>query len=129
MFETLLDLARDPTAWSALVALVAMEVVLGIDNLIFVSIISNKLPPETRDRARRLGIALALVLRLALLGMVAFIVQLTQPVITVLGLDFSWRDMILLAGGLSSCGRRRKRFITMWTPIPAPTCSIPSRRR
>jgi predicted tellurium resistance membrane protein TerC len=120
MFETLLDLARDPTAWSALVALVAMEVVLGIDNLIFVSIISNKLPPGTRDRARRIGIALALVLRLALLAMVAFIVQLTQPVITVLGWDFSWRDMILLAGGLFLVWKATKEIHHNVDPDPGP---------
>jgi predicted tellurium resistance membrane protein TerC len=94
MPESLLALATDPTAWSALVALIAMEVVLGIDNLIFISIVSNKLPETSRDRARRLGIALALVLRLVLLGMVAFIVQLTERVFSLAGLAFSWRDMI-----------------------------------
>ena len=100
MLDSLIVLATDPAAWTALIALVAMEVVLGIDNLIFISIISNKLPEASRDRARHLGIGLALVLRLTLLGMVAFIVQLTEPVFTLFSIDFSWRDMILIAGGL-----------------------------
>jgi predicted tellurium resistance membrane protein TerC len=90
----------DPTAWVALLTLVAMEVVLGIDNLIFISVLTNKLPESQRSRARRIGISGALVLRLALLGTIAWIVQLTQPVFTVLGNEFSWRDLILLAGGL-----------------------------
>jgi predicted tellurium resistance membrane protein TerC len=93
-------LAADPAAWLALVTLIAMEVVLGIDNLIFISILTNKLPEQFRARARRIGIALALIMRLALLGMVAVIVKLTTPVLEVMGKAFSWRDLILLAGGL-----------------------------
>jgi predicted tellurium resistance membrane protein TerC len=93
MSETLLALVYDPAAWSALAALIAMEIVLGIDNLIFVSIISNKLGPDRRDHARRLGLALALVLRLALLAAVAFVVQLTEPVLAVWGMEFSWPDI------------------------------------
>jgi predicted tellurium resistance membrane protein TerC len=93
-------LAADPAAWAALAALIAMEVVLGIDNLIFISILTNKLPEAQRARARRIGIALALVLRLALLGTVAWIVQLTEPLVTLFGHDLSARDLILIAGGL-----------------------------
>ncbi len=96
----LLALSTDPTAWAALTALVAMEVVLGIDNLIFISILTNKLPEHQRARARRLGIGGALVLRLALLGTVAIIVQLTEPLFTIFDQEFSWRDLILIAGGL-----------------------------
>ena len=77
---SLLALAADPAAWLALITLIAMEVVLGIDNLIFISILTNKLPEAQRDRARRLGIGLALVMRLALLGTVAIIVRMTDPV-------------------------------------------------
>jgi len=84
----------------ALITLVVMEVVLGIDNLIFISILTNKLPPEHRERARKVGIGLALVLRLALLGMVAWIVTLTTPVFELFGHGFSWKDIILLVGGL-----------------------------
>ena len=98
--EQLLLLARDPNAWAALATLVVMEVVLGIDNLIFISILTNKLPEHQRSRARRLGIALAVIMRLALLGTVAFIVKLTQPLFSVAGHAFSWRDLILIAGGL-----------------------------
>lgn len=91
---------NDPTAWVALLTLVVLEIVLGIDNLIFISILTNKLPAQHRTKARRIGIGLALIMRLALLGTVALIVRLTQPVITVLGQSFSWRDIILIAGGL-----------------------------
>ncbi|WP_095157652.1 MULTISPECIES: TerC family protein [Pseudomonas] len=98
--EYLLELAASPTAWVALATLVAMEIVLGIDNLIFISILTNKLPEEFRSKARRIGISMALVMRLALLSTVAWIVQLTEPVIDILGKSFSWKDMILIAGGL-----------------------------
>ncbi len=86
--------------WIALATLVAMEIVLGIDNLIFISILSNKLPEKDRARARRLGIGAALVMRLLLLATVSWIAQLTAPVFSIAGKDFSWRDIILLAGGL-----------------------------
>ena len=98
--EYLLELAVSPAAWVALATLVVMEVVLGIDNLIFISILTNKLPEEHRAKARRLGISMALILRLGLLSTVAFIVSLTQPVFEVLGHAFSWKDVILIAGGL-----------------------------
>lgn len=98
--EQLLALASDPAAWAALATLVVMEVVLGIDNLIFISILTNKLPAEQQGKARRIGIGLALLLRLALLGTVAVIVQLTEPLFTAFGHGFSWRDIILVAGGL-----------------------------
>jgi predicted tellurium resistance membrane protein TerC len=90
----------DPTAWVALVTLVVLEIVLGIDNLIFISILTNKLPEAQRARARRLGISAALVMRLVLLATISFIVQLTEPVFSALGHGFSWRDLILIAGGL-----------------------------
>ena len=98
--EYLLELAASPTAWVALATLVAMEIVLGIDNLIFISILTNKLPEQYRSKARRVGISMALVMRLALLSTVAWIVQLTEPVVDVFGQSFSWKDMILIAGGL-----------------------------
>ena len=98
--DYLLALLADPAAWVALVTLIVMEVVLGIDNLIFISILTNKLPEHQRPRARRLGIGAALVMRLALLGTIAVIVWLTEPVLTAFGHGFSWRDLILIAGGL-----------------------------
>ena len=100
MLESWLVLMTDPAAWMAFLTLTVMEVVLGVDNLIFISILSNKLPEEQRSRARRIGIAAALVLRLLLLATVAWIVQLTDPVLALFGLEFSWKDMILIAGGL-----------------------------
>lgn len=90
----------DPANWAAIAALIAMEVVLGIDNLIFISILTNKLPETQRARARRIGIGLALGLRLGLLSFVAFIVTLTRPIFEAFGHPFSWRDLILIAGGL-----------------------------
>lgn len=90
----------DPANWAALAALVTMEVVLGIDNLIFISILTNKLPEQYRARARSIGIGMALGLRLVLLSLVAFIVTLTRPVIDLFGHPLSWRDIILVAGGL-----------------------------
>ncbi|CAM3347712.1 TerC family protein [Methylobacterium mesophilicum] len=96
----LIQLASQPAIWAALATLIVMEVVLGVDNLIFISILTNKLPADQQTRARRIGIGLALILRLGLLGTVAFIVHLTEPVFSVLGQDFSWRDLILIGGGL-----------------------------
>ena len=106
MFEGLGVLLTDPAAWAALITLVVMEVVLGIDNLIFISILSIKLPPEHRQRTRRIGIGLALVMRLGLLLAIGWIIGLKATVFN-LGLsgagwetDFSWKDLILIAGGL-----------------------------
>ncbi|MBN3851289.1 TerC family protein [Paraburkholderia sp. Ac-20342] len=98
--DTLLALAADPATWAALLTLIVMEIVLGIDNLIFISILSNKLPAAQRARTQRLGLMLALVMRLTLLGTVAWIAQLTEAVFTLFGHGFSWRDLILLGGGL-----------------------------
>lgn len=106
MLESITPLLSDPAAWAALVTLVVMEVVLGIDNLIFISILSNKLPPEHRKRTRRIGIGLALIMRLGLLMTIGWIMGLTQPVFD-LGIqgasfetEFTWKDLILIAGGL-----------------------------
>ena len=90
----------NPTAWVALVTLIVLEVVLGIDNLIFISILTNKLPVEHQARARRLGIGAALIMRLLLLATISFIVQLTEPLFELFDHGFSWRDLILIAGGL-----------------------------
>ena len=98
--DSLLALMTSPAAWLALATLVVMEVVLGIDNLVFVALVSNKLPEESRRKGRAIGLGLALGLRLVLLSALVFIVRLTQPVLTLLGHEFSWRDLILLAGGL-----------------------------
>jgi predicted tellurium resistance membrane protein TerC len=99
-WQTYFSFVNSPEGWIALATLVAMEIVLGIDNLIFISILSNKLPEAQRARARRLGISAALIMRLALLATISWITQLTQPLFTALGHAFSWRDIILIAGGL-----------------------------
>ncbi len=100
MIDSLLILASDPAAWLALLTLTVMELVLGIDNLLFISVLSNKLPEEERSFARRVGIAAALILRLALLWTIVWIVHLTEPLFEIFGNPFSWRDLILIAGGL-----------------------------
>jgi predicted tellurium resistance membrane protein TerC len=128
--ETLLTLATEPAAWIALATLITMEVVLGIDNLIFISILTNKLPEQARPRARRIGIGGALVLRLALLGTVAIIVKLTAPIFTIFEHGFSWRDLILIAGASFWCGRQpwRSTIVLIRTPGQTPL-TPPSHRR
>ena len=116
----ILSLFTDPAVWMALATLTAMEVVLGIDNLIFVSVLSNKLPEHQRSRARRIGILAALVLRLLLLGTIAIIIRLTEPVIAVLGLEFSWRDLILIAGGLFLVWKATREIHHSVDPEPGP---------
>lgn len=118
--DQILTLAADPAAWAALVTLMAMEVVLGIDNLIFIAILTNKLPESQRETARRIGIGLALILRLALLGTVAFIVKLTTPILTLFGHGFSWRDLILIAGGLFLVWKATKEIHHRVDPDPSP---------
>jgi predicted tellurium resistance membrane protein TerC len=109
----------DPTALVALATLIVMEVVLGIDNLIFISILTNKLPESQRSKARRIGIGLALILRLGLLGTIAIIVTLTEPIFTMFGHGFSWRDLILIGGGLFLVWKATKEIHHNVDPTPA----------
>lgn len=118
MLEGLAALGSDPTAWIALATLVIMEVVLGIDNLIFISVLTNKLPDSQRVNARRIGIGLALGLRLALLASIAWIVQLTEPVFALFGQDLSWRDIILISGGLFLVWKATKEIHHNIDPTP-----------
>lgn len=90
----------DPAAWAGLATLVILEIVLGIDNLVFIAILADKLPPHQREKARIIGLSLALLMRLLLLASVSWIVTLTYPLFTVLGSEISWRDVILIFGGL-----------------------------
>ena len=119
--EYLLTLLTDPVAWAALATLIAMEVVLGIDNLIFIAVLTNKLPEHQRSKARRLGIGAALLLRLLLLGTIAIIVQLTAPVIVFAALSLSWRDMILIAGGLFLLWKATREIHHLVDPDPEPS--------
>ena len=95
-----MGLVTSPAAWAALLTLILLEVVLGVDNLIFISLLANRLPDESRARTRTIGLVAALVLRLVMLSFLAFLTHLTQPVITFEGFDFSWRDIVLIGGGL-----------------------------
>lgn len=117
--DSIIPLLSDPAAWAALVTLVVMEVVLGIDNLIFISILSNKLPEHQRQRVRRIGIGLALIMRLALLSIIAWLVGLTQPVFELMGHAFSWKDMILIAGGLFLVWKATKEIHHSVDPVPS----------
>jgi predicted tellurium resistance membrane protein TerC len=90
----------DPQTWVALVTLTVLEIVLGIDNIIFISILAGKLPDAARDKARRVGLLAAMVTRILLLLSLAWIIRLTRPLFTVLGNEISGRDLILIAGGL-----------------------------
>ena len=132
MLDSITPLLSDPAAWAALVTLIIMEVVLGIDNLIFISILSNKLPESQRQKVRRIGIGLALIMRLALLSIIAWLVGLTAVVID-LGIigpigengepafetAFSWKDLILLAGGLFLMWKATKEIHHTVDPTPS----------
>ena len=98
--ESMFEWIFTPEGWIALSTLLALEVVLGVDNIIFISILAGKLPEHQRAKARQIGIAVAAVSRLALLFSIAWIVSLTNPVFSVLGNEFSWRDLILIGGGV-----------------------------
>lgn len=93
------EMLLSPELWLSFVTLAGLEVVLGVDNIIFIAILSGRLPPEDREKARKLGLAGAFVSRIGLLSMISWIVRLTEPLFTVLGKEFSGKSLILLAGG------------------------------
>lgn len=95
-----MELFLDPAAWASLITLTALEIVLGVDNIVVLSILTNRLPPRDARRARAIGLGLALALRLTLLSAISWITHLTYPVFAAAGQDFSWRDLILIGGGL-----------------------------
>ncbi|MDO4224229.1 MAG: TerC family protein [Acinetobacter sp.] len=96
----ILEWMSDPSAWVGLVTLIVLEIVLGIDNLVFIAILAEKLPPEKRNLARVVGLTLALAMRLVLLASIAWVVTLTDPLFSIFSLDFSGRDLILIIGGI-----------------------------
>ena len=96
----MLDLLTNPDAWIAFATLTALEIVLGIDNVVFISVLVSRLEPARGARVRQLGLALALVFRIALLFVLTWVMGLTQPIVTLWGNAFSWTDVILIAGGL-----------------------------
>jgi predicted tellurium resistance membrane protein TerC len=95
----MLELLTDPNVWIAFATLTVMEIVLGIDNIVFISVLVSRLPKQDADRARTVGLALALIFRIALLLIISWIIGLTQPALTIFGLELSWKDLILIAGG------------------------------
>lgn len=101
----MIDLFTSPEAWAALLTLTALEIVLGIDNVIFLSVIVSRIPPERARRARQIGLALALLFRILLLTLLVWLIGLTEAVFSVHGFDFSWRDLILIGGGLFLIGK------------------------
>src|SRR6202451_2540179 len=96
----MMALLTSPEGWAALLTLTALEIVLGIDNVIFLSVVVSGIPPAQANRARQIGLALALVFRILLLSILVWLIGLTRAVLTVHDLAFSWRDIILIAGGL-----------------------------
>ena len=101
----MIELLTSPEAWAALLTLTALEIVLGIDNVIFLSVIVSRIPPAQAKRARQIGLALALVFRILLLSLLVWLIGLTQEVVTLRGVGFSWRDIILIGGGLFLIGK------------------------
>jgi predicted tellurium resistance membrane protein TerC len=96
----MIALLTSPEAWAALLTLTVLEIVLGIDNVIFLSVVVSRIPPAQAKRARQIGLALALLFRVLLLSLLVWLTGLTQDVLTLRGMDFSWRDIILMGGGL-----------------------------
>jgi predicted tellurium resistance membrane protein TerC len=96
----MIELLTSPEAWAALLTLTALEIVLGIDNVIFLSVIVSRIPQRQATQARQIGLALALVFRILLLTLLVWLIGLTEAILTVKGMAFSWRDIILIGGGL-----------------------------
>jgi predicted tellurium resistance membrane protein TerC len=96
----MLDLLTDPNAWAALATLTALEVVLGVDNIVFISVLVSRCEPQQGKRARQIGLSLAFVFRIILLLGLTWLMRLTYPVASLFGRDFSWHDIILIAGGV-----------------------------
>jgi predicted tellurium resistance membrane protein TerC len=95
----MMELLTSPEAWAALLTLTALEIVLGIDNVIFISVIVSRIPPAQAKRARQIGLLLALVFRIVLLSVLVWLIGLTEPIVIVRSVELSWRDIILIAGG------------------------------
>lgn len=96
----MIEILSDPQVWASLLTLTALEIVLGIDNVIFLSIVASRLPAHQQRKARQIGLALALIMRLGLLLSITWIASLEHPVLTIAGFALSWRDIVLIGGGL-----------------------------
>src|SRR5882724_9179962 len=124
----MLELLTDPNAWAALVTLTALEIVLGIDNVVFISILVSRLSPTESKRARQLGLSLALIFRILLLFALTTLMRLTYPVFTVFGNAFSWHDLILIAGGLFLIGKATHEIHGEVEPKEADETGVAARR-
>src|ERR1700730_8183419 len=100
VIQIMIELLTSAEAWAALLTLTALEIVLGIDNVIFLSVLVSRVPEPQATRARQIGLALALVFRIALLSLLVWLIGLTEPLITIARTPLSWRDIILIGGGL-----------------------------
>ncbi len=109
-----MDWISDPQAWVGLATLTVLEIVLGIDNIIFISILAGKLPREQQGRARYIGLMLAMLTRIGLLFSLSWIIRLTAPLFSVVGQEISGRDLVLLIGGLFLLAKARTRFTSGW---------------
>ncbi len=109
-----MEFLMDPSIWVGLLTLVVLEIVLGIDNLVFIAILADKLPPKQRDKARLIGLSLALIMRLGLLSVISWMVTLTKPLFTVMDFTFSGRDLIMLVGGFSCCSKPQQSYMNGW---------------
>jgi predicted tellurium resistance membrane protein TerC len=96
----MIEFLTDPHVWASFIALSAMEIVLGIDNVVFISVMVSRMPPQQRLWARRIGLSLALIFRVIMLAFIAWFIHLTTPIFTIGEYAFSWRDLVLIAGGL-----------------------------
>src|SRR4030081_33031 len=105
----MMELLTSAEAWAALLTLTALEIVLGIDNVIFLSVIVSRIPPAQAKRARQIGLLLALVFRIILLSLLVWLIGLTEPVLTVESVALSWRDIILIGGGLVRVAKANPR--------------------
>lgn len=126
--DALLPLLTSPEAWMALATLTVLEIVLGIDNIVFISVLANRLPKEQRELARRLGLVAALVTRLMLLVSLSWLASLTAPLFTALGHTFSWRDVILFTGGLFLIVKATEEIHALMEPEPDDD-NTPAKRR
>src|SRR5262245_52753491 len=95
----MIELLTDPNAWAALVTLTVLEIVLGIDNVIFISVLVSRCSPQAAKRARQIGLSLALIFRIILLAALTWLMGLTRPILNLFGMGISWRDIILVGGG------------------------------
>lgn len=112
-----MEFLMDPSIWVGLLTLVVLEIVLGIDNLVFIAILADKLPPKQRDKARLIGLSLALVMRLGLLSVISWMVTLTKPLFSVMDYTFSGRDLIMLIGGYSCSLKRPRNSTSGWKTV------------